>query len=124
MFTRLARLIVFFAAVQILGGHWLALQSVAWIGMVANYSQGETLMVALESTFDGQHPCALCKVVKSGRAQERQQPAVKVIVKLDAVLEDVMQMPDLLETACQYLAVVRASAARTLAPPTPPPQVA
>ena len=122
MFTRLARLIVFFAAVQILGGHWLALQSVAWVGMLANYARGETLVAAIEKTFDGEHPCGLCKVVKSGRENEQKQQVVKNIVKLDAVLGAMMRMPLPQGAEWKYFASVPDMAARSLSPPTPPPQ--
>ena len=124
LFTRLAKLIVVFAAVQILGGHWLALQSVAWIGMLASYSHGQTLVVAIEKTFDGAHPCGLCKVVKTGRTEEQKQQVVKMIVKLDAVLGAVIQMPEPHRAEWRYFDSVPDMAARSLAPPTPPPQVA
>jgi len=58
---RLAKTLALFAAIQILGGHWMALQSVAWLTMVIDYSKQTTLGDALEKTFDGAHPCALCK---------------------------------------------------------------
>ena len=122
MFTRLARLIVFFAAVQIVGGHWLVLQSVAWDEMIASHARGETLMVALEKTFDGKHPCSMCKMVKSGREQEQKQPLAKMIVKLDAVLADTMQLPAPHGADWKYPVLVPMAAERSLAPPTPPPQ--
>ena len=121
MSSRLARLVVFFAAVQILGGHWLALQSVAWIGMIANYARGEALVVALEKTFDGAHPCGLCKVVKSGREQEQKEQDQKLIVKLDAVLATTLALRAPQASDWKYLVFVPVIAARNLAPPTPPP---
>ncbi len=122
MLARLARLIVFFAAVQILGGHWLALQSVAWVGMLANYTRGETLAAAIEKTFDGANPCGLCKVVKSGREKEQKQEMVGDIVKLVAVLGAVVWMPLPSGADWKYFARVAGMAPRSVAPPTPPPQ--
>ena len=124
MSTRLARIIVIFAAVQILGGHWLALQSVAWVGMIANYARGETLVVAIEKTFDGEHPCGLCKVVKSGRDQEQKQQVAKVVVKLDAVLAGTTKLPAPQGADWKYSVRVPMAAERSLAPPTPPPRAA
>src|SRR3954467_3820383 len=66
-----------------LGLHWLLLQSVAWIGMVVSYSQTDSIGIALVKTFDGQHPCKLCKVVQAGKSSERKQDAQKPIQKLD-----------------------------------------
>jgi hypothetical protein len=124
LFTRLAKLLVFLAAVQILGGHWLALQSVAWVGMIADFARGETLVVAIEKTFDGEHPCALCKVVKSGREDEQRKQVAKVLVKLDAVLLVVAQLASPQAEKWGYCAWVPRLKARSLAPPTPPPQAA
>ncbi|MDB6172668.1 MAG: hypothetical protein JWL59_1979 [Chthoniobacteraceae bacterium] len=122
--SRLARLIVFFAAVQILGGHWLALQSVAWVGMLATYSRGENLVAAIEKTFDGEHPCGLCKVVKKGLKEEHKQQESEVIVKLEAVLGMTMHVPAPCQMEWKYRTGVSCMARRSLAPPTPPPQAA
>lgn len=124
MSSRLSRLIVFFAALQILGGHWAALQTVAWAGMLAKYARGETLVVAIEKTFDGDHPCGLCKVVKTGRDEEQKQQVAKVVVKLEAVLGSVLETPTPHEAQWTYFARVLGMDARWLVPPTPPPQLA
>jgi len=56
-----------------LGLHWALLQSVAWTGMLWRYSQHTTLAEAIAKTFDGRHPCALCKVIEQARSSEKQQ---------------------------------------------------
>jgi hypothetical protein len=61
------------ALVLVTGGHWMALQSVAWAGMLIRYSQQGSVSQAILRTFDGQHPCRLCKVVREGRAEEQRQ---------------------------------------------------
>jgi hypothetical protein len=68
-----------------LGLHWALLQGVAWAGMLITYAQEASLQEAVAKTFDGQHPCPLCKVVKQGREQEKQpgQAPVKTGLKLD-----------------------------------------
>lgn len=38
---------------------------------------------ALSKTFDGQHPCALCKLVRQGRAEERKQGALVPLTRLE-----------------------------------------
>ena len=55
------------------GLHWAFLQSVAWVGMVATYAQHDSLPVAFSKTFDGKHPCKLCKVVAEGQNSEREK---------------------------------------------------
>ena len=50
---------------------WLVLQSVAWAGMIVSYSQKAPLKTALAETFDGEHPCPLCKAIAAGKKSER-----------------------------------------------------
>ena len=69
--TRLTRLLVVLTLTLSLGAHWVLLQSVAWMGMVVHYSQNATVTEALSKTFDGQHPCKLCKFVKEGKQSEK-----------------------------------------------------
>jgi hypothetical protein len=121
LFKRLTRFIVFCAAVQILGGHWMALQSMAWVGMIASYARGEKLVIAIEKTFDGDHPCGLCEVVKKGREQEQKQQVARVIVKLEAVISAVAQIAVPPALDCEYESRVETLAVRSLDPPTPPP---
>jgi hypothetical protein len=63
------------------GGHWLVLQSVAWGGMIAEYARTAKLIVAVEKTFDGQHPCGLCKKIEKGRGNEKKRDAQLVVSK-------------------------------------------
>jgi hypothetical protein len=124
VFLRLSRVVVFLAAVQILGGHWAALQTAAWMGMVANFAQSNPLGVAIEKTFDGEHPCGLCAVVKKGQAEERKEEAVKAVLKMEAVLPTVATAPAPRIARCDFPSLTILVTARTLAPPTPPPLTA
>ena len=69
------------ALLQICGGHWLALQSLAWTEMLVKYSQEAQLAEAVAKTFDGQHPCALCVSIEQGKKSERHAPAELAKVK-------------------------------------------
>lgn len=48
-----------------LGLHWALLQSVAWTGMFIRFSRQFNVVEALQKTFDGHHPCSLCKFVQA-----------------------------------------------------------
>lgn len=102
----------------------MALQSVAWIGMVANYARDEKLVVAIEKTFDGQHPCRLCEAVKSGRAEEQKNQVVKIMVKIDAVLAVNVRMPEPQVFDLDYSGCAPMLVARSEAPAIPPPRTA
>ena len=68
-----------------LGLHWALLQTTAWTAMVIGYSRHNSFTEAVGMTFDGQHPCHLCKIITQGRAEEKQQEqqAAKRGAKLD-----------------------------------------
>jgi hypothetical protein len=56
-----------------LGLHWAALQSVAWAGMLLSYSRSGSVAAAVEKTFDGDHPCPLCKAISKGEQSGKKQ---------------------------------------------------
>lgn len=70
-----------------LGLHWAVLQTAAWAGMAVAYSAQVGLRRGLAMTFDGQHPCPLCKTIERGRAEEQEHRdlSLKPGSKLDPV---------------------------------------
>jgi hypothetical protein len=71
VFLRLSKLAVAATLAFSLGLHWGCLQSVAWVGMIVSYSQDAPLTEALAKTFDGKHPCRLCRQIAKGRQSEK-----------------------------------------------------
>ena len=69
-----------------LGGHLLVLQTIAWGNMFREFSRTAPLEEAARKTFDGEHPCPLCKVVKESRKQEEKKPLLKAAAKMEVVL--------------------------------------
>jgi hypothetical protein len=67
-----------FALVVSLGLHWAVLQTVAWTGMIVKNSRNSSFTEAVSKTFDGKHPCKLCKAIQQGRAEEKQQQQKQV----------------------------------------------
>jgi hypothetical protein len=45
------------------------------MGMVITYSEHASLAEALVKTFDGKHPCALCKQIARDRQSEKKSPS-------------------------------------------------
>ncbi len=62
-----------FALVLNLGLHWFVLQTIAWGSMLVTYSQTASLSEAVEMTFNGENPCAICKVVQKGNAEQQKE---------------------------------------------------
>jgi hypothetical protein len=74
---RFARLALMCALCVSMGGPWFALQSVAWASMVVKYSQSASLAAAVAQTFDGQHPCSLCKRINAAKPGPEKSPAAQ-----------------------------------------------
>jgi len=116
------------AVLAMCGGHWFALQSVAWGRMIADFSHQDSIGTAIAKTFSGQHPCSMCLKIRKGWHEEKQREEKLPWVKTE-------KMPELLwELRC-----VTVPAAPTFAmderpfvperysdfvdsPPTPPPR--
>jgi hypothetical protein len=84
--NRAAQFLIAILLIVSVGGHWAFLQSVAWVSMVIDFSKNAPLSVAVEKTFDGKHPCNLCKIVKQGKETEQKQDAIKEKGKSDSWL--------------------------------------
>jgi hypothetical protein len=80
---RLGKVLVVFALVSTLSAHWALLQTVAWTTMLANNLQSGSLHDAVTKTFDGQHPCCLCKAIASAKKSEQKNQVASQDLKLD-----------------------------------------
>lgn len=120
--SRLLRLLAVVTLACVLGGHWAILQSIAWVTMVAGYSQSEPLKEALVKTFDGKHPCPICKFVATGKKSAQKQETQKLLTKLDFFLASspLRLVPPARDPLA--FAMVRPAGARSDSPPTPPPR--
>ena len=118
----------FIAVFAMLGGHWLVLQSVAWSRMLTEYSHQDSLATAVCKTFDGRHPCPLCRQIQAGRQQEERQEKIPALLKQekmpDLILADRPKVPGLvpLEIADAVATVPRPHPDFIETPPTPPPR--
>lgn len=110
-----------------LGFQWTLLQSVAWTVMLLDRSAEMGWVQAIETTFDGHHPCALCKVVRKGRDTQQQQTTILLsFAKTDMVPSDrVFELP-VPETAPAERLPARdqRAARRSGSPPWQPPRFA
>jgi len=92
--------------------------------MIIEYSQNSTLKEALVKTFNGKHPCTLCKVVQEGKKSEKKQPLLNAEMKLDIWL---VYSPSLLYPPPPFVVLpseADSSQGRCESPPTPPPRAA
>jgi hypothetical protein len=109
-----------------LGLHWTALQSVAWTSMLLQRIQAAPFMEALRTTFDGEHPCQLCLVVREGKAAEHRDPTApvplsKLVLKLDLFLSSSSPLPGIEPGTALPVEVRRFAFPSRSDPPVPPP---
>src|SRR5262245_18723158 len=71
MLKRLGHILLIIAVLTAAGTHWLVLQSVAWTNMLMDNLQTSSLAQAVGRTFDGKHPCNLCKQIVKGKRTEK-----------------------------------------------------
>ena len=86
LLARISKCLVVLTLTLSIGAHWMFLQSVAWVGMVVNYSHNATFSEALNKTFDGRHPCKLCKFVQEGKDNEKKQDTQKPTKEIEKFL--------------------------------------
>ena len=122
---RLTLYVVLIAFAFSCGGQWPFLQCVAWVNMIREYSEMVPLAKAVEMTFSGQYPCALCKAIAEKKQSEDNKAAgllkhEKKIVSLALLFQarGAAVTPQTFEVTRQFLA------SRSEPPPTPPPRLA
>ena len=110
------------------GGHWVALQSIAWGRMLAHFSQQDSLGAAIAKTFSGKYPCSLCLKVRDGAQQEKQHEDKLPWIKTEKLPEAVWQLscvtaprvPTAAHVEQPFVPMLHANFIDS--PPTPPPR--
>jgi hypothetical protein len=118
------RLLTAVALACSVGLHWFLLQSLAWTAMLADNLATAPFSVAIQRTFDGKHPCPLCRAVADGRKSEKKSEALAPLKKFEGLNEAIA----IVVSPPASFPAIRAQEAvfETLpqAPPTPPPRAA
>lgn len=125
---RASRLLCWTLLLVIAGGHWGALQLVAWTSMVIDFSREAPVATAVSMTFDGQNACSLCKTVERGMADDGpatpapERGKLGKLMKTDGVLDVVVFVPGAPQTlrALTFSDEVMGEG-QTAEPPTRPP---
>jgi hypothetical protein len=71
VFKKLGHVLLIAAMLATTGAHWFVLQSVAWTTMLADNLRNSSLSDAVHCTFDGKHPCCLCKKIAREKSREK-----------------------------------------------------
>lgn len=124
---RFARFLLVSALMISIGAQWAVLQSAAWITMAVNYSiKTGSVAKGLSDTFDGDHPCPLCCVVKKGTESEKKDPKQETAKKKLDLFTHGKAMKVIVPSALEanYGSLVQHAHARAEAPPREPPRSA
>jgi hypothetical protein len=122
--VKLSKLLLVVMLSLSIGAHWAILQSVAWCGMAISYSQDSSIKEGLAKTFDGKHPCKLCKIVAEGKKSEKKQEAQLKIAKMELFSISQLQPLSIPPLTPGFFPTDSFPSNRTEAPLTPPPRIA
>lgn len=114
-------------------GPAMLVQEVAWVNMLVSYTQERGLKRGVIETFDGNHPCELCKKAAELRQQEqpddpaeKQLPAQRQrLAWAEMVASELLKMPVIRghDISVSMIATTVVDAGKgTDAPDSPPPE--
>jgi hypothetical protein len=121
------RVLLIVCALYLSGAHWAVLQVTAWTGMLMARSQTSGVAAAVATTFDGEHPCAMCDAIAAGQKEEQQNnseyPALKAMEEVRLLIcKGVVLPPPRMAGDVQWMEFSGMALRRAHAPPTPPPR--
>ena len=123
MSKTLGRFSILLLVFWVTGGQWLALQSVAWVTMVRDYSRNDSVRHAFSKTFDGNHPCPLCRAIQKQKSEEsRNQKAASKVEKAELFFVVFADLRVTLQRVGPTCSTPQALHAWDPLPPSPPPK--
>ena len=122
VFERCGKMLVVMTLVLTTGMHWAALQTVAWTTMLASHLHDDSFSLAVSKTFDGQHPCCLCKAIAIAKKSGKKSEAVSPMLKMEFLpLADTLALIPPAQFATPPQADIFAASLASK-PPVPPPR--
>jgi hypothetical protein len=120
--SRIAKFIIVLALTSSIGVHWAFFQSIAWTSMLADNLRHDSVVKAVTRTFDGKHPCCLCKAITEGKKSEKKNESVPSLKALEFPLApgNFALVPPAHFPLPANINVAAGSISET--PPTPPPR--
>lgn len=113
---------------QISGAHWALLQGGAWAGMLVARAARTDVATAVETTFDGAHPCRMCLAVQDGQKEQQQREkesrtsVVSEMLKANFLLPQRVALTPPVAVRVEFAPEVFFGVSRSLAPLTEPPR--
>ncbi len=108
----------------VIGLHWALFQTFAWTTMLVDNLATTSFSGALQRTFDGKHPCALCKAIAEGKKSEKKADTLLRLKKFEGLSAAVVITPSPLASFPSIEGPSGSLETVSHAPPTPPPRAA
>jgi hypothetical protein len=129
--VHLFRKLTAIALCLLMQGPAMLVQEVAWVKMLVSYTQERGLKRGVIETFDGEHPCSLCKKAAELRQQEQpQDPAEKQLPAqrqrlawAEMVASELLKMPVIHghDISVNLIACISRDSGKGADAPVPPP---
>lgn len=119
---RVGRFMMIVTLIVTMGAQWSVLQMVAWTAMLGNNLRTQSMTEAMTHTFDGLHPCCLCKAIAAAKKSEKKNevsPELKRLEFLPAATRFVLIPPSQIQVSPET-DIFGPSFIQE--PPTPPPR--
>jgi hypothetical protein len=113
-----------FSLICAISGPWTVLQCFAWARMAVDFAKDSNISQALAKTFDGKHPCRLCKLVEEGKKSSKATEAPSTDRKLDPCVRFETTVFQLTKPGTLPVRYVDHRCLRHDVPPVPPPRFA
>jgi hypothetical protein len=120
--SRLGHVLLIVAVLGATGTHWLVLQSVAWTTMLADNLRSGSVSEAIGRTFDGKHPCRLCREIATGKQGEKKSDVRLEWKKLEFSYAPAVFQFDPPSRFPGFQPPMDSASLLTHAPPVPPPR--
>lgn len=123
-------IVALLGCLHLCGGHYGVLQALAWSKMLVDYSSQDGLVVGAIKTFDGNHPCCMCKQIGAAKKADVEGSKDNKVSVSGLVLKEFVASREILAKAPGWSDVVPATlpgievcgAIFGTSPPVPPPR--
>jgi hypothetical protein len=121
--AKIGFLILTLASVSSLGSQLFLLQTVAWTRMFIHFSSKSSPQDAFVKTFDGHHPCSLCKEIRQASGAKESAKIILQATEKRAYLNDVSMLQHFRQQKLNlFVSTENAFLANSITPPVPPPR--
>ena len=98
-------------------------QSAAWVGMFVTFAREAPLTESISKTFDGRHPCGLCKVVQREESSKKKHDILRSTLKFELAMPECEEFVFPQMSSPRWAAVAARGDGFRREPPSPPPKV-